>query len=54
MYAVQQFKIKSIVHKYLIAGHTQNEGDATHSTIEREVRIKSYVSNIATYFTLFH
>lgn len=29
--------IKKITHKYLTAGHTQNEGDATHSVIEKEV-----------------
>lgn len=37
IYAVQVLKIKSISHKYLISGHTQNEGDSTHSTIEKEV-----------------
>ena len=28
--------IKSITHKYLIIGHTENEGDSMHSCIERE------------------
>lgn len=37
MYAVQTLKIKSITHKYLIVGHTQNEGDSTHSVIEKQV-----------------
>lgn len=37
MYAVQTFKIKRITHKYLIVGHTQNEGDTTHSVIEKQV-----------------
>ncbi|CAK1589667.1 unnamed protein product [Parnassius mnemosyne] len=30
--------IKSITHKYLITGHTQNEGDAAHSTIEKAIK----------------
>lgn len=25
-------------HKYLIAGHTQNEGDSAHSVIERQIK----------------
>ncbi|CAG9767658.1 unnamed protein product [Ceutorhynchus assimilis] len=37
MYAVQKYKIKAVTHKYLIVGHTQNEGDATHSVIEKQV-----------------
>lgn len=31
-------KIKSITHKYLITGHTQNEGDSVHSTIEKAIK----------------
>lgn len=36
-------KINSISHKFLITGHTQNEGDAVHSTIEKQIqrRLKS-------------
>lgn len=36
-------KIISISHKFLITGHTQNEGDAVHSTIEKTIqrRLKS-------------
>lgn len=30
--------INSITHKFLIKGHTQNEGDSVHSTIEKEVK----------------
>ncbi|XP_044732349.1 uncharacterized protein LOC123302679 [Chrysoperla carnea] len=38
LYAIQKFpNIRSISHKYLITGHTQNEGDAAHSIIERQV-----------------
>ncbi|KAJ4428351.1 hypothetical protein ANN_24370 [Periplaneta americana] len=35
LYAVRYLGIKSITHKYLVKGHTQNEGDAVHSLIER-------------------
>lgn len=39
IYAVRNFsKIKSITHKYLVTGHTQNEGDNAHSLIERNVK----------------
>lgn len=38
-YAVKKLQnIKSITHKYLITGHTQNEGDNAHSLIERNVK----------------
>ena len=37
-YAVRFFGIKSITHKYLIKGHTQNEGDSAYSLIERQVK----------------
>lgn len=33
--AVIHLNVKSITHKYLIKGHTQNEGDSAHSLIER-------------------
>lgn len=38
LYAVQTLKIKSITHKFLIKGHTQNEGDNVHSVIEKSVK----------------
>lgn len=38
LYAVQTLNIKSITHKFLIKGHTQNEGDSVHSTIEGELK----------------
>ncbi|CAK1598166.1 unnamed protein product [Parnassius mnemosyne] len=39
MFAVQHYpNIKTITHKYLIKGHTQNEGDSAHSLIERQVK----------------
>lgn len=39
VYAVLKFpNINSITHKYLITGHTQNEGDSVHSTIEKQVK----------------
>ncbi|XP_053608586.1 uncharacterized protein LOC128675685 isoform X1 [Plodia interpunctella] len=38
-YSVQNYpNIKSITHKFLIKGHTQNEGDSVHSQIERHVK----------------
>lgn len=30
--------IQSITHKYLVKGHTQNEGDNVHSIIEKEIK----------------
>lgn len=36
LYCVTHMDIKSITHKYLIIGHTENEGDSMHSCIERE------------------
>lgn len=38
LYAVQHLDVPVITHKYLIRGHTQNEGDAIHSIIERSVK----------------
>lgn len=38
LYAVRYLGIKSITHKYLIKGHTQNEGDSAHSLIDRETK----------------
>lgn len=37
-YCVKRFNIKSISHKYLTIGHTENEGDSMHSCIERETK----------------
>lgn len=38
-YAVSKFEnIHSITHKYLVKGHTQNEGDNVHSLIEKEIK----------------
>lgn len=37
-YAVRYLGIKSITHKYLVVGHTQNEGDSAHSLIERQMK----------------
>ncbi|XP_045454105.1 uncharacterized protein LOC123667070 [Melitaea cinxia] len=39
LFALQKFpNLQTITHKYLIKGHTQNEGDAAHSLIERQVK----------------
>ncbi|XP_074039657.1 uncharacterized protein isoform X2 [Leptinotarsa decemlineata] len=39
LYALLKFpRIKSITHKYLITGHTQNEADSVHSTIEKQIQ----------------
>lgn len=38
LYAVQELNIRSITHKFLIKGHTQNEGDVVHSLIESNVK----------------
>ena len=38
-YAVAKYNnIKSITHKYLVTGHTQNEGDNVHSLIEKNIK----------------
>lgn len=39
LYAVKTFTIPSITHKYLIVGHTQNEGDVMHSLIEKQLSL---------------
>ena len=36
LHAVQNFNIPTIEHKFLIVGHTQNEGDSMHSVIEQQ------------------
>jgi len=39
VYAVQVLpNIKSITHKFLVKGHSQNENGAAHSVIEREIK----------------
>lgn len=39
LYCVMKFKnLNSITHKFLICGHTQNEGDAVHSVIEKNIK----------------
>ncbi len=38
LYVVTNLPVKSITHKYLIKGHTQNEGDSAHSLIEKQIR----------------
>ncbi|KAM3960074.1 uncharacterized protein ACR2FA_005875 [Aphomia sociella] len=38
LYAVTHLNIKSITHKFLVKGHTQNEGDNIHSLIEKEIK----------------
>lgn len=43
MWAVSRLNnIDSIEHKFLVQGHTENEGDSVHSVIEKE--IKKYLS----------
>lgn len=37
-FAVQRLNINSITHKYLVKGHTQNEGDTVHSIIEGSLK----------------
>lgn len=38
-YAVNTIaNVNSAPHKYLITGHSQNEGDSVHSQIEREIK----------------
>lgn len=38
LYAVQKYNLDSIAHKFLIKGHTQNEGDSAHSLVERQIK----------------
>nr|CAI5870280.1 unnamed protein product [Callosobruchus analis] len=37
-YAVKKFKLRSITHKFLIQGHSQNKGDNIHSVIEKQIK----------------
>nr|CAI5835671.1 unnamed protein product [Callosobruchus analis] len=56
LYAISHFKyIRSITHKYLITGHSQNEGDSAHFVIERQITGHLKSSAIYTpeqYYTL--
>nr|CAI5821986.1 unnamed protein product [Callosobruchus analis] len=55
LYAISHFKyIRSITHKYLITGHSQNEGDSAHSVIERQItrHLKSAIYTPEQYYTL--
>ncbi|CAH4033578.1 unnamed protein product [Pieris brassicae] len=48
-------KLRSIIHKFLIKGHTQNEGDAAHSLIQRNISMALKSSPISVpdqYITL--
>ncbi|KAJ8963754.1 hypothetical protein NQ314_005405 [Rhamnusium bicolor] len=38
LYALFKFDITSITHKFLITGHSQNEGDSVHATIEKAIK----------------
>lgn len=55
-YAVNEYPfINSITHKFLVKGHTQNEGDNVHSVIERHIKRSLRSGPIYTpdqYFTL--
>lgn len=44
-YCINLFNLESVEHKYLEKGHTQNEGDSVHATIEHASR------NISVYTT---
>lgn len=46
-YAVNKMSVKSITHKFLIRGHSQNEGDNVHSVIEKQ--IKRYLQSSPIY-----
>ncbi|KAG6463739.1 hypothetical protein O3G_MSEX014049 [Manduca sexta] len=37
-YAVEKLEITSVCHKFLISGHSQNEGDNAHSLIEKAIK----------------
>ena len=38
LYAIAKLNIISITHKFLVVGHTQNEGDSAHSVIEKQIK----------------
>lgn len=37
IFSVERLQIRSVIHKYLVRGHTQNEGDAIHSITEKSL-----------------
>lgn len=41
-------RVKSITHKFLIRGHSQNEGDNVHSVIEKQIKRHLKSSSIYT------
>lgn len=48
-YALKVFpNVKTITHKFLIRGHTQNEGDSVHSVIEKQIKLSLKSSPIYT------
>lgn len=48
-YALKIFlNLKTITHKFLIRGHTQNEGDSVHSVIEKQINLSLKSSPIYT------
>lgn len=48
-YALKVFpNLKTITHKFLIRGHTQNEGDSVHSVIEKQIKLSLKSSTIYT------
>lgn len=47
-YAVINMRVKSITHKFLIRGHSQNEGDNVHSVIEKQIKRHLKSSSIYT------
>lgn len=53
LFAVAKYKIKSITHKFLVVGHGQNEGDASHSVIEKAVNkfLKSGPIYVPTHYS---
>jgi len=54
-YAVINMRVKLITHKFLIRGHSQNEGDNVHSVIEKQIKRHLKSSSIyapQTYSTL--
>jgi hypothetical protein len=38
IFTLRKYDLNSITHKFLIKGHTQNEGDSVHSLIERKMK----------------
>lgn len=39
LYSVEAFNMDSITDKYLVRGHTQNEGDVVHIIIEENLKM---------------